>query len=147
MRPHSLVALALAAAIATPGHAGQSDASQTISSVGSIILLVPFAVAYQSGVKVSEGSAASVDASKRWSVGAMRPDGDKTALELHSDDHQLKIDMAIQNQIAQDAQLKVGDRIEIATIGRTGYIVKKGKSTIALLAEPATGMGHSAPRT
>ena len=77
----------------------------------------------------------------------MRPNGDKTALELHSDDQQLKIDMAIQTRIAQNEAIEAGDRIDIEAIGKAGYAVKKGKATIALLAEPGTGMAHSRPRS
>ncbi|MEM8513480.1 hypothetical protein RCH14_002810 [Massilia sp. MP_M2] len=147
MRLHSFVALTLAAAIAAPSQAAAPGPSDTASSVVSIVLLVPFSVVYLSAKAVAEGASATVDVSQRWSVGAVRPDGDKTALELHSDDKQLKIDMAIQTRIAQKEALKVGDRIDIEAIGKAGYVVKKGKATVALLAEPGSGMVHSRPRS
>lgn len=147
MRLHSLLALALAAVIAVPSQAAASGPSETAASVGSIVLLVPFSVVYLSAKTVAEGSQAAIDVSKRWSVGAVRPNGDKTALELRSDDQQLKIDMAIQTRIAQNEAIMAGDRIDIEAIGKAGYAVKKGKATIALLAEPGTGMAHSRPRS
>ena len=147
MRLHSLLAITLAAAIAAPSQAAAPGPSDTVLSVGSIVLLVPFSVVYLSATKLAEGSSAVVDVSKRWSVAAVRPEGDKTALELHSDDKQLKIDMAIQNRIAQNEAIKVGDRIDIEAVGKAGYVVKKGKSTIAVLGEPGTGMAHSRPRS
>jgi hypothetical protein len=74
--------------------------------------LLPFSLLLR-----SEGAATLVNASKRWRVGAVRPDGDK-----------------------------VGDPVLVETTGRAGYIVKKGQRTRALLAEPGTGMIHSTPR-
>lgn len=147
MRLHSLLALVIAATLAAPSQAAAPGPSETLASVGSVILLVPFSVVYLSVNAVADGSSAALDVTKRWSVAAVRPAGDKTALELHSDDKLLKIDMAVQTQVAQNAQLKVGDRVEIDKVGQAGYIVKKGKNTIALLAEPGTGMVHSAPRS
>jgi hypothetical protein len=147
MRLHSLLAITLAAAIAAPSQAAAPGPSDTVLSVGSIVLLVPFSVVYLSAKKVAEGSQAAIDVSKRWSVVTVRPEGDKTALELHSDDQQLKIDMAIQTRIAQNEAIKAGDRIDIEAVGKAGYAVKKGKATIALLAEPGTGMAHSRPRS
>lgn len=147
MRLHSLLAITLAAAIAAPSQAAAPGPSDTVLSVGSIVLLVPFSVVYLSAKKVAEGSQAAIDVSRRWSVAAVRPEGDKTALELRSDDQQLKIDMAIQTRIVQNEALKTGDRIDIEAVGKAGYAVKKGTATIALLAEPGTGMAHSRPRS
>ena len=147
MRLHSLLALTLAAVIAVPSQAAPPGPSETAASVGSIVLLVPFSVVYLSAKTVAEGSSAAIDVSRRWRVAAIRPEGDKTALELRSDDQQLKIDMAIQTRIVQNEALKAGDRIDIEAVGKAGYAVKKGKATIALLAEPGTGMAHSRPRS
>ena len=146
MRLHFLLAITLAAAIAAPSQAAAPGPSDTALSVGSIVLLVPFSVVYLSAKKVAEGSQAVIDVSRRWSVAAVRPEGDKTALELHSDDKELKIEMAIQNRVAQNEAIKAGDRIDIEAVGKAGYVVKKGKSTIAVLAEPGAGMAHSRPR-
>jgi hypothetical protein len=146
MRLHSLVAILVAAAIAAPAQANEPGASQTIASIGSMVLLVPFALAFHSGAKAKEGSATLVNASKRWRVGAVRPDGDKTAVQLDSDDGQLTLDMTIQTRIVQNEGVKVGDPVNIEAIGRAGYIVEKGQGTLALLAEPGAGMIHSTPR-
>lgn len=147
MRFHSLIAVALAAAVAAPSQAAAPGPSETLASMGSMALMVPFSVVYLSATAAANGSSAAIDASRRWSVAAVRPDGKQTALELHSDDHQLKLDMAIQTNIAQAEQIKVGDRIDIDPVGKAGYTVKKGAATIALLAQPGTGMVHSKPRS
>jgi hypothetical protein len=120
MRLHSLLAITLAAAIAAPSQAAAPGPSDTVLSVGSIVLLVPFSVVYLSAKEVAEGSQAAIDVSKRWSVVTVRPENEA---------------------------IKAGDRIDIEAVGKAGYAVKKGKATIALLAEPGTGMAHSRPRS
>lgn len=146
MRLRSLLAVLIAAAIAAPAQADEPGASQTLASIGSMVLLVPFVLAYHSGAKAKEGSATLVNASRRWHVGAVRQDGDKTAVQLDSDDGQLTLDMTIQTRIVQNEQVRVGDPLNVEPIGRAGYIVKKGQGTLALLAEPGAGMMHSTPR-
>lgn len=143
-------AVALAVFIASPAQAaGQLhfDPSDTSVILGSMVVVAPFYVSYRGVEGSGEVVGAGIDTSQRWKVGAVRPEGDKTALELHSDDRLLKIDMAIDTRIAQEQKIQVGDGIAIDAIGKAGYAVKKGEATIALLAEPGSGMAHSQPRT
>lgn len=141
-------AIALVAAIALPFQAVAEDSvARTSSTLSTALVIVPFSVVYLSTTAVVGGSVAAIDATRRWSVAAVRPRGDKTALELHSDDGRLKLETAIDTRIAQAEQIRVGDAIEIDTVGKTGYAMKKGAKTIALLAEPGAGAVHSKARS
>lgn len=140
--------IVLAAAIALPMQAAQADSTRKASMAVSIVALsVPFSVAYLSAAGIANSHEASVGASRHWRVASVQEKGDKTALELHSDDPKMKLEMAVDTKIAQAQQVKVGDAIEIEAVGKTGHVVRKGKTTIALLAEPGNGTVHSKART
>mgnify|MGYP000880830774 CR=1 FL=1 len=144
----TLLAVALAAAFASPAKAFiKFGPSETSAVVGSLVLVSPFIVVYSGAVESKKASVTAVDASQRWTVETVRPEGDKTALELRSDDRKMKIAMAMDTRLAQREQVRVGDRIDLEAVGETGYTVKKGEVTIALLTNPETGMTYSKART
>ena len=114
---------------------------------GSFIALLPFSLVYASGHAVSGTLKESIDGQKQWRVAAIKPQGEKTAVELRSVDRQLKLDMMVDTKVAQARHIKVDDDIAIEAVGNTGYVVKKGAATIGLLAEPGSGMVHSKARS
>lgn len=136
--------ITLTAACALPLQAGAQDSATKASRRAvSAVVFVPFSLVY---VSAAASNAYSLRDAKRWKVTQAQPKGDKTALELHSDDKRMKLDMEIETQVAQAQRVEVGDSIDIDAIGNTGYAVRKGEATIALLAEPAAGATHSAVR-
>lgn len=147
MRTQTLLAAILAAAIAAPAPAmAQNNPLSEASKVaGSAVLLVPFSLIVAGSV-ASEASN-KLSNHKRWRVAKLRPQGPKTALELRSeDDEQLKLEMAIDAKLAQEHKVQVNDALQVEAVGKTGYQVRKGAATIALLAEPGSGMLHSKAR-
>lgn len=149
MRLRSLLTAGLAVAIATPapGMAQNFTPSEASVLAGSVVLMVPFSLAYASGASVSGAVKGSIDKHKRWRVAAVRPQGQQAALELRSEDGELKIDTMVDARIVQAHKLQAGDALDIEAIGQTGYAVKKGATTITLLAEPNSGMIHSKARS
>ena len=139
------IALALAVASAAPASA-QRNLSEASAVAGSLVVAVPFSVGYLSGAALSDASMAPVNLSRSWKVAKVKQQGPKTDLELHCDDKQVKLDMTIDSRVAQEQQLKVGDQLDIDAIGKTGYAVRKGPATVAILAEPGAGMVHSKAR-
>jgi hypothetical protein len=148
MRTRSLLAAGLAGLIvaSAPVRAQLNEANSSLF-IGSMVLAAPFSLAYASGEAVSEASRSSLNLSQRWKVDKVQPRGARTELQLHCDDKQLKLDLAIDNRIAQAQQIKVGDELDIEAIGSTGYAVKKGQATVVLLEQPGAGMAHSTPRS
>ena len=149
MQLRSFIAVALAAAIAAPAPATAQSLTPSEASAltGSFIVLLPFSLVALSGAVVSNKIEESLDGQKQWRVAAIKPQGDKTAVELRSADARLKLDMMVDTKVALARQLKVDDTIGIEAVGKTGYVVSKGAATIGLLAEPGSGMVHSKART
>jgi hypothetical protein len=148
MRFTTLLAAVLAAAIASPAPAMAQHSTPMDSSkvIGSAALLVPFSLIVAGSV--ASEAANKLSGKKRWRVAALRPQGAKTGLELRSeDDKDLKLEMAIDTRIAQQHTLQVNDELRLEAVGKTGYEVRKGGATIALLAEPGSGMLHSKARS
>lgn len=147
MRIRTLFVTVLAGMIvgSAPAHA-QLTASQTSMFAGSIVLVAPFSLAYASGKAVSEASRSALNLSQRWKVDKVQPRGARTELQLQSDDKQLKLDVTVDNRIAQAQHIKAGDELDIEAIGTTGYAIKKGEATVALLEQPGAGMAHSTAR-
>jgi hypothetical protein len=121
-----------------------SDASVAASAV---VVLVPLILVAGGSYVVSQMSATErmVD-NKRWEVARVRPQGDKTALELRSKQEDLKIDMTVPTGTARSQKLQVRDELDIEAIGKAGYAVRKGATTIGILTQPGSGMVHSKPR-
>lgn len=147
MMSRTFLAVALAAAISSPAEAYTDYGPSDISAMASaLVLLSPVIITYVDS-DLSEKASEAAFGEQRWSVETVRPEGDKTALELRSDDQKMKIAMTMDARLAQREQVRVGDRIDIEAVGKTGYTVRKGGVTIALLADPANGMAHSKART
>ena len=145
MQARSLLALVLAAGMVAPTSAQRL--SEASAAVGSLMVAVPFSIGYLSGAALSEASKAPVNLSRSWKVAKVQPRGPRTELELHCDEQQVKLDMRIDSRVAQDQQLQVGDQLDIDAIGKTGYAVRKGRATVAILADPGTGIVHSKARS
>lgn len=142
------VAVTLGVAIAAPAPVvAQSDLSEASVAAGSLVVAVPFSLVALSGIGLSEVSKAPFNLSRSWKVGKVQPRGPKTDVELHCDDKQVRLDMTIDSRVAQERQLQVGDQLDIDAIGKSGYAVRKGQATVAILAEPGAGMVHSKARS
>jgi len=146
MSPRSLLALTLAVAIAAPAPAmaAQSDLSKASGNVAGSVLLVPVIVvslAVVGSVAVSE----VFDGSTRWTVTGVRKQGKKTTVDM-CDERQARIEVALDNQVAQAHDVRVDDVLGIEALGKSGYALKKGTATLALLAQPGNGMHHSKAR-
>lgn len=148
LRP--FLALTLAAALVSPASADDRwvktpfDASAMASAV---VVVVPLVLASYAGHKISEASSAERMANnRRWEVTKVRPQGARTAIEMRSKDEALKIDMAVATTTARSQKLQVRDQLEIEAVGNAGYAVRKGATTIGVLAQPGSGMVHSQAR-
>lgn len=147
MHPRSLLAVVLAAAIALPapamaGKSGLSGASQT--AVGSLVLspVIVLSLAVVGSAAISN----AFDGSTRWKVTGVRPQGKKTAVEM-CDDRQARIEVELDSNVAHEQNVRVNDELGIEALGKSGYALKKGTATIALLAQPGNGMHHSKARS
>lgn len=149
MRPRSLLALTLAASLSMPAIAGEGKLglSDTLLLSGVSVVVLPLYLLSGAGVFLSqEVSSRMMEKNKRWEVAKVAPQGETTALELRSEDKELKIDMTVATATVRTQGLQVRDRLDIEPIGRAGYAVNKGTATIGVLAQPDSGMAHSAPR-
>ncbi|MGJ9420680.1 hypothetical protein ACHAC9_23450 [Massilia sp. CMS3.1] len=148
MRSQSLVAVTLALALSLPASAGEVKSPLDASIMGSFVVVVaPLVLSFIGGGALSEAvSSERMERNKRWEVTDVRPQGGKTALVLRSGDKDMKIDMAVATAAARAQHLQVRDQLDIEPIGQTGYTVKKGQTTIGVLARPDNGMVHSTPR-
>ena len=145
MHSRSVFAIVLATVIALPASA-HDKLSQASVVAGSVVLAVPFSVVYLSGAAVSVAANASESLARSWKVAKVQPRGPRTDLELRCDDKQVKLNMTIDSRIAQEQHVQVGDQLDIDAIGKTGYTVRKGQATVAILTEPGAGMVHSKAR-
>lgn len=148
MRPHSLIALTLAAAIAVPASAEHRFSPSEESALSAVVVLAsPFLLSYYGGKKLSEASKGELESQKRWRVTAVRAQGEKTALELRSEDQGLKLETTVATTTARSQGLKAGDELDLQVIGKSGYALRKGETTIGVLAQPDSGLVHSSART
>jgi len=144
LRPaHPVVFVAAIASVCMPAaNAGPSLASQASVAISVLVpVVITSMLSPQSQILDTSGKFAP-----RWRVSSVRSEGDKTALELDSDDKTLKMAMTIDHAIVQREQLQVGDSIVVEEVGTTGYAAKKGAATIALFAKPGMNMAHSRAR-
>ena len=140
--PSVVFVAALASACMPAAIAGPSLASKASVAFSVIVpVVITSLLSPQSQILDTSGKFAP-----RWTVSAVRPEGDKTALELDSDDKTLKMAMSIDRAIVQREQLAVGDSIVVEEVGTTGYAARKGAATIALFARPGMNMAHSRAR-
>ncbi|WP_136220132.1 hypothetical protein [Massilia sp. Mn16-1_5] len=149
MRPRSLLVLTVAAAIATPVSAGDGHLTSTDASLISALVVVaaPFSLASAAGEVLSQASSTEkLERNKQWRVAAVRPQGDKTALELRSEDKTLKLETIVATTTARAQKLQVEDEIGLETIGKSGYTLKKAGTTIGVLVRPESGLVHSKAR-
>jgi len=147
MHPRSLLAVTLAASIVLPGPAmagksGLSGASQAAATSLMIAPVIVLSLAVVGSATVSN----AFNGSNRWKVTSVRPKGKTTAVEL-CDDRQARIEVALDSRIAHEQDLRVDDELAIEALGKSGYALKKGSATIALLAQPGNGMHHSKARS
>lgn len=150
MRPRSLLALTLAAAIVTPVSAGDGHLTSTDASLISALVVVaaPFSLASAAGEVLSQtASAEKLERNKQWRVAALRSQGDKTAVALRSEDQTLQLETIVATTTARAQKLQVDDQLELQTIGKSGYTLRKGEMTIGVLVRPESGLVHSKART
>lgn len=149
MRPCSVLAITLAASIALPASAGDGNLgpSEAVFLSAISVVAIPFLLLSGVGKTLSETvSAEKMESNKRWEVTKVTPQAERTAVELRSEDKQLKIDMTVATAMARSQGLQVHDQVDIAPIGKAGYAVSKGATTIAVLAQAGSGMVHSRAR-
>lgn len=144
---HPLLALPLAALLLSSSASAGQTVSLSEASVGAsaLVVLVPLSV-------VAVGSHAIVNAveevstRKRWHVTEVQPQGQNTTVQICSDDKQVRLDMKVPAATANTHALRAGDALEMERVGKAGFAVRKGATTIGVLAEPGTGMVHSKAR-
>jgi hypothetical protein len=91
-----LAVVTLAAAVMAPASAEHNfTASETSVLSGAIVLASPFILSYYGGKKLSEAGSGELQSQKRWRVAAVRPQGEKTALELRSEDQTLMLETVV----------------------------------------------------
>lgn len=149
MRPQSLLAFTLAASLSLPASAGDGKLGPSEATFLSIITVaaVPLMLLSGAGQVLSEKvTSEKMEGNRRWEVTNVAPQGERTAVELRSEDGQLKIDMTVATGTARAQGLQVRDRLEIEPIGKAGYAVNKGVATIGVLAQRDSGMVHSKAR-
>lgn len=149
MRPHSLPALILAAAIASPATAGEGKLgpSEALFLSTASVAILPFYMLSAAGVHLSQQASKGIkERGKRWEVTNVAPQGERTAVELRSEDKELKIAMTVPTATVRAQGVQLHDQVEIEPIGKAGYAVSKGAATIGVLAQPDSGMLHSQPR-
>lgn len=147
MHLRSLLAVTLAAAIALPApsmarDSGLSQASRTVVASVIIVPVVIGSLAVVGSHKISN----VFEGSTRWKVTSVRPEGKTTAVQM-CDDRQAKIEVALDSKVAHEQNVRVDDELAIEGLGKSGYALKKGTATIALLAQPGNGMNHSKARS
>lgn len=146
MHPRSLLAIALAAAIAmsTPAPTVAANLSDVSRNVAGSLVLSPVIV-LSLAVYGSATLSNAFHGSTSWKVTSVRPKGKKTAVEL-CDERQARIEVELDSRVAQAQNVRVDDELGIEALGKSGYALKKGAATIALLAQPGNGMHHSKAR-
>ena len=143
----TLAAITLAAAVMTPASAEHNfTPSETSALSSAIILASPFILSYYGGKKLSEASSGELQSQKRWRVAAVRPQGEKTALELRSEDKSMMLETTVATRTARAQNVKAGDELGIEAIGKSGYAMKKADTTIGVLVQPESGLVHSKAR-
>ena len=148
MVARTLAAVTLAAAVMAPASAElRLTPSETSVLSGAIVLASPFILSYYGGKKLSEAGSGELQSQKRWRVAAVRPQGEKTALELRSEDQTLMLETTVATKTARAHGIKAGDELGLQAIGKSGYALKKGETTIGVLVRPDTGLVHSAARS
>ncbi|QNA87799.1 hypothetical protein G4G28_03690 [Massilia sp. Dwa41.01b] len=144
MRAASLIALLLSASIATPASADEQIPPWALSLALSI---APFYMSSQAAGDLSKSTSGDPAKNKQWQVAAMRTEGDRTALELRSEDGATRVDTMVSSAIARAHAVKLHDTLEIEAIGQTGFAVKKAGATLVVMVRPDTGLLHSKART
>lgn len=147
MRAAPFVVLALAASLAAPASAEVNLTASEASALSAVIVVAsPFVLSYQGGKKLSQAASGDLESQKRWRVAALRPQGDRTAVALRSEDNTLQIDTMVATRTARSQGLKVDDELGIEPIGKSGYTLKKGDTTIGVMTPPDSGLVHSKAR-
>jgi len=147
MYARTLAAVTLAAAVMAPASAElRLTPSETSVLSGAIVLASPFILSYYGGKKLSEAGSGELQSQKRWRVAAVRPQGEKTALELRSEDQTLMLETTVATRTARAQGIKAGDELGIEAIGKSGYALKKADTTIGVLVQPESGLVHSKAR-
>jgi len=142
-------AVTFAAALTAPAPASAEmnlTASEASALSAVIVVASPFILSHQSGKKLSQAASGDLDSQKRWRVAALRPQGDKTAIALRSEDQTMQIDTMVATKTARSQGLKLNDELGIEPIGRSGYTLKKGATTIGVMTPPDSGLLHSKAR-
>lgn len=139
-----LAAILAAFATLSPAHAGAPGESETIASVGSMVVMLPFALVSVGSEKVGQ-SLSGLSEHTAWQVTEVNEQpGGKTDVRMQSEDGKFKLAMTVLAPTAHAQRLAAGDRVDIDRVGKSGYTVRKGAATIGVLAQP--GMAHSAAR-
>ncbi|MFC3460879.1 MULTISPECIES: hypothetical protein [Massilia] len=151
MRAASFVTLVFAATLAgtltAPASAEMNLTASEASALSAVIVVAsPFILSHQGGKKLSQAASGGLEGQKRWRVAALRPQGDKTAVALRSEDQTMQIDTMVATKTARSQGLKVDDELGIEPIGRSGYTLKKGATTIGVMTPPDSGLLHSKAR-
>lgn len=140
-------AATLAATLTAPASAEMNLTASEASALSAVIVVAsPFVLSSQGGKKLSEAVSGDLEGQKRWRVAALRPQGDKTAIELRSEDKTMQIDTMVATRTARSQGLKVDDELGIKPIGKSGYTLKKGATTIGVMTPPDSGLVHSKAR-
>ena len=147
MRAASFVTLVLAAAMAAPASAEMNLTASEASALSTVIVVAsPFILSHAGGKKLSQAVSGELESRKRWRVATLRPQGDKTAVALRSEDQTMQIDTMVATRTARSQALKVDDELGIEAIGKSGYTLKKGATTIGVMTPPDSGLLHSTAR-
>lgn len=141
----ALLAAAALLSTTSQAHADAPGASETAASIGSMIVMLPFALVSMGSEQVGQ-SLSNLSEHTAWQVTDVNEQpGGKTDVGMKSEDGKFKLAMTVLTPAARTQRLAAGDRLDIDRVGKTGYTVRKGTATIGVLAQP--GMAHSAPRT
>lgn len=114
---------------------------------GSFIVALPFSLVIMGSQEVTRSIGDHLRSHKHWTVAGVREQGEKTAVELRSDDGELKLDLTVVTRTARAEGLKVRDQLDVDPIGKSGFVVKKGAATIGVLTRPGAGLADSKVRT
>jgi hypothetical protein len=140
-------AATLAATVAAPASAEMNLTASEASALSTVIVVAsPFILSHEGGKRLSQAVSGDLDSRKRWRVAALRPQGDKTAVVLRSEGQAMQIDTMVATRTARSQGLKVDDELGIEPIGKSGYTLKKGATTIGVMTPPDSGLLHSRAR-
>lgn len=144
---HPLLVLPFAAALlSSPVQAGEFHSLSEASAVMSaVVVLVPISVVAAGSYVVSE-TVEHISSHRHWHVIEVKPQGEKTAVQLCSDDDKVKVAMQVPTATARTHGLQVRDAVQLEPVGKAGFLVRKGGATVGVLADPGAGMVHSKAR-